>query len=173
MRLPFSVQVFLVSRQSSAWSVLLLQRNARPELALPDFWQGVSGAIEPGESFEAAAVREVGEETSINLLSVGSTGFEQVFPIKPEWRNSYGPEPTHVQEKVFYGVVPELFTPKLSHEHKAFRWCSESEALALLTFANNAQCVQAAFRALGHAAANPSTELTHPGKPGHVTHVKR
>jgi dATP pyrophosphohydrolase len=153
VRLPFSVQVFLVVRHSSAWSVLLLKRNARPEFALPDFWQGVSGALEPGETFEAAAIREVNEEISIKLLSVNSTGFEHVFPIKPEWRDSYGSEPTHVKEKVFYGIVPQQFAPKLSHEHKAFRWCSESEALALLTFANNAQCLKAVFQALGHATA--------------------
>ncbi|MBW8722057.1 MAG: NUDIX domain-containing protein [Polaromonas sp.] len=148
MRLPFSVQVFLVARQGSAWSILLLQRNARPELALPDFWQGVTGALEPGESFEAAAIREVHEETAISLSSAIDTGFEQVFPVKPEWRAAYGPEPVQVREKVFYAVVPEKIQPKLSHEHKASRWCSEAQSLELLTFANNAQCAQAVFRAL-------------------------
>ena len=152
MRQPFSVQVFLAVRQSFAWSVLLLQRNARPELALPDFWQGVSGALEPGESFEAAALREVAEETSINLPSVSSADFEQIFPIKPEWRISYGPEPTHVKEKVFYSIIPEPLVPRLSREHKTYRWCSESDALSLLTFANNARCVQAVFQVLGHTA---------------------
>lgn len=151
MRLPFSVQVFLVARQGSAWSVLLLQRNARPELGLPDFWQGVSGALEPGESYEAAAIREVYEETAIKLTSANDTGFEQVFPIRPEWRETYGPEPAQVREKVFYAVVPEQIQPELSHEHKAFRWCSEAQSLALLTFANNAQCAQAVFRALNEA----------------------
>jgi 8-oxo-dGTP pyrophosphatase MutT (NUDIX family) len=151
MRLPFSVQVFLLARQGAAWSVLLLQRNARPELALADFWQGISGALEPGESFEAAAIREVHEETAISLSCASDTGFEQVFPIRPEWRAKYGPEPMHVREKVFYAVVPGKVQPKLSHEHKAFRWCSEEQSLALLTFANNAQCAQAVFRALGDA----------------------
>ena len=153
MRLPFSVQIFVVAKLSVTWSVLLLQRNARPELALPDFWQGISGALEPGESFENAAVREVYEETSIQLSSVSFTGFEQAFPIKPEWRKAYGPEPTHVQEKVFYAVVPATVEPKLSREHKAFRWCSEPEATALLTFANNAQCAQAVFQVLRDAGA--------------------
>lgn len=153
MRLPFSVQVFLVAIRGPALSVLLFQRNARPELALPDFWQGVSGALEPGESFEDAAVREVLEETSIQLESVQATGFEHAFPIKPEWRASYGPEPSYVQEKVFYAVVSESSAPILSREHKAFRWCSESEALALLSFANNARCVQSVFQALSSAGA--------------------
>lgn len=153
MRLPFSVQVFLVARQGSAWSVLLLQRNARPELGLPDFWQGISGALELGESYEAAAIREVLEETAIKLSSASDTGFEQVFPIRPEWRETYGPEPAQVREKVFYAIVPEQIQPELSHEHKASCWCSEAQAFALLTFANNAQCAQAAFRALNDAKA--------------------
>jgi dATP pyrophosphohydrolase len=156
MRLPFSVQVFLLSVTSSVQSVLLLQRNARPELALPDFWQGVSGALELGESFEAAAIREVAEETSINLTAVTSAEFEHVFPIKPEWRETYGQVPTHVREKVFYALVAPRRDPRLSHEHKAFRWCSEAEALELLTFANNRLCVQAVFQALEMQAPNPS-----------------
>ncbi len=148
MRLPFSIQAFVVAAEGSAWSVLLLQRVARPDLALPDFWQGVSGALEPGESFESAAIREVQEETAIHIPAVVSAEFEQHFPIKPEWRHSYGPEPTHVQEKVFYGLVASKRTPRLSPEHKAFRWCGESEAGELLTFGNNRHCVQAVFRAL-------------------------
>jgi dATP pyrophosphohydrolase len=153
VRLPLSVQIFVVAKQSVTWSALLLQRHARPELALPDFWQGISGALESGESFENAAVREVYEETSIQLSSVSFTGFEQAFPIKPEWRKAYGPEPTHVQEKVFFAVVPKAVEPKLSREHKSFRWCCEPEAIALLTFANNARCAQAVFQALGDAGA--------------------
>lgn len=153
MRLPFSVQVFLVAKQGATWSVLLLQRNARPELALPDFWQGVSGALEASESFDAAAVREVHEETSIHIKSANATGYEQVFPIKPEWRTAYGSEPTHVQEKVFYAVLPDKIEPALSAEHKTFRWCSEPEALALLTFANNRVCIQSVFKVLGDAGA--------------------
>lgn len=38
---------------------LLFHRVAMLELALPDFWQGITGALEPGESCEEAAVREV------------------------------------------------------------------------------------------------------------------
>jgi dATP pyrophosphohydrolase len=122
-------------------------------LSLPDFWQGVSGALEPGESFEAAAVREVAEETSFILSSATPTGYEQVYQIRPEWRSSYGPEPTHVIENVFYAWLLSPAIPKLSAEHKAFRWCSEAEALDLLTFAKNAQCVQSVFQALRSTVA--------------------
>lgn len=153
MRLPLSVQVFLVAPEGSSWSVLLLQRNARPDLALPDFWQGISGALEPGESFESAAIREVHEEAAIALPAVVSAEFEQTFPIKPEWRTTYGPGPTHVLEKVFYSVLASRLAPGLSHEHKAFRWCGEVEALERLTFGNNQFCVQAVYQALNRAHA--------------------
>ena len=106
----------------------------------PNDWLFGGRALEPGESFENAAVREVYEETSIQLSLASFTGFEQAFPIKPEWRKAYGLEPTHIQEKIFYAVVPKAVEPKLSHEHKSFRWCSEPEAIALLKFANNAKC---------------------------------
>jgi dATP pyrophosphohydrolase len=148
VRRPYSVQVFLVAKQGPGWSVLVLQRNARPDLSLPEFWQGVSGALEPGESFEAAAVREVAEETSFILSSAAPTGYEQVYQIKPEWRSSYGPEPAHVCEKVFYARLSLPAVPRLSGEHKAFRWCSEAEAVDLLTFAQDAQCVQSVFQVL-------------------------
>jgi 8-oxo-dGTP pyrophosphatase MutT (NUDIX family) len=66
MRRPESVQVFLVSQAEGQRSYLLFQRVARSELALPDFWQGITGALEHGESFEEAAVREVREESGIS-----------------------------------------------------------------------------------------------------------
>ena len=148
MRRPFSVQAFLATPDQSIWSVLLLQRVARPDLALPDFWQGVSGALESEESFESAAIRELQEETAIQIPTVVSTGYEHRFPIKPEWRHSYGPEPTHVLEKVYFGVVASRLSPSLSSEHKAFRWCREAEAVELLKFGNNRRCVEAVFAAL-------------------------
>ena len=148
MRRPFSIQAFIVTPEDATWSVLLLQRVARYDLALPDFWQGVSGALEPDESFESAAIREIQEETAIQVPAVVSAGYEHHFPIKPEWRHSYGPEPAQVLERIYFGVISAKLTPSLSSEHKAFRWCREAEARELLTFGNNRCCVEAVYEAL-------------------------
>jgi 8-oxo-dGTP pyrophosphatase MutT (NUDIX family) len=153
MRLPFSVQIFLVSVVAGERFYLLLQRNARPELGLPDFWQGFSGALEPGESFADASIREVFEESGIALGSVCETGFRQYFPVRSEWRNSYGPEPKEVEEHIFYALVHHRIEPTLSAEHKSWRWCNVQEALKLLTFGANAECLQVVDDILSAAEA--------------------
>ena len=47
--------------------VLLRQRGNTPDLAFPNQWDTIGGAVEPGESHEAAAVRETREEIGLNL----------------------------------------------------------------------------------------------------------
>lgn len=49
MRRPLSVHVFLVCQHEQQLQYLILQRKPRPELDLPAFHQGVSGALEHGE----------------------------------------------------------------------------------------------------------------------------
>jgi 8-oxo-dGTP pyrophosphatase MutT (NUDIX family) len=142
MRRPFSIQVFLVSKEIDVHSYLLLHRRALPQLGLPAFWQGVSGALEGSESFEEAALREVREETCITLPSVIDTGFTQSFPIKPEWREKYGEGPSEITEKLFFAVLPSRVEPTLSHEHSEWRWCSADEAIQRLTFGRNAESIR-------------------------------
>jgi lipoyl(octanoyl) transferase/dATP pyrophosphohydrolase len=143
MRRPFSVQVFLVSKDiTNAHSYLLLHRHALPQLGLPAFWQGISGALEASETFAEAALREVREETSIALPSVIDTGFTQSFPIKPEWREKYGEGPSEITERLFFAVLPAGVEPTLSHEHSEWHWCSAEEAIHRLTFGRNAECIR-------------------------------
>ena len=148
MRRPESVQVFLVSQAEGQRSYLLFQRVAMPELSLPDFCQGITGALEYDESFEEAAMREVREETGISVEQVFSAGFTQHFPIRSEWRATYGEGPTQVEERVFYAFIPSNTRPELCTEHQSFRWCSTEEAVSLLEFGQNRQCLLAVEKAL-------------------------
>jgi len=143
MRQPHSVQVFLVRVVDDQRSYLLLHRNPRLELGLPEFWQGVSGALEVGEEWCDAARREVEEETGIKLNRVFDTGFEYTYPIRAEWRRWYGPDPVNIHERVCFAFVPAAVTPVLSDEHQSWRWCSPEEAANLLTFGRNAEGLQA------------------------------
>lgn len=144
MRRPLSVQVFIVAPQGGEFRYLLFLRREMPELGLPAFWQGITGALEAGESFAEAAIREVREESGISLGEVYQSGFVQHFPIRPEWRKAYGDGPSPVEEHVYFALLPAPVAPVLSAEHETSRWCQLEEAAELLTFGRNRECLLAA-----------------------------
>ena len=135
--------VFLVSQTGTSHSYMLFQRRALPEYGLPAFWQAITGALEPDETFAEAAIREVHEEAAIPLNFVIDTGFQYRFSVKPAWRSLYGPGPSHIEQQVFYAVVPANTVPRLSPEHHEWRWCFFQEAEELLTFGGNRECLLA------------------------------
>ncbi|MDH0866882.1 NUDIX domain-containing protein [Mitsuaria sp. GD03876] len=51
-------------------------------LAGQDFWATPGGGVEPGESFEDAAIRELKEETGIVVDDVGSPVAERAFVLQ-------------------------------------------------------------------------------------------
>lgn len=147
MRRPFSVQVFLC-RGERDHEFLLFKRRARPDLDLPDFWQGVSGALLDDETFAAAAVREVVEETGIAISRPIATGFRVNYPIRPEWRPHYGPKPLQVEEHIYYAQIASSAAVSLSSEHEEFAWCDAQSAFAKLTFGQNREALESVINAL-------------------------
>jgi dihydroneopterin triphosphate diphosphatase len=141
MRRPLSIQLFVVSVHGNAPVFLLLKRRDRSDIGLPGFWQGVSGALEEGEDFRAAAIREAYEETGVIVEEVADTGLVMTYPIGPEWRKYYATEADRIEERVFYATIPSNIDPKLSTEHEAWRWCGFAEAKEMLTFGENAECL--------------------------------
>lgn len=89
-RRPLSV---LVVVYTTGGEVLLLRRS-RPF----DFWQSVTGSLQPGESHAQAAERELGEETGLAGCDLRFSGNERVFTIDPRWRHRYAPGVTENRE---------------------------------------------------------------------------
>lgn len=105
--------------------VLLLQR-----LDNPDFWQSVTGSLEPGETRWQAAERELMEETGLQLgagVELIETGRRVRFEIYPRWRHRYRPGVTHNWEYEFY---LRLSTPQevVLTEHQAQCWLPLAQA---------------------------------------------
>ena len=100
------------------------------------FWQGVTGALEQGESLLQGAAREVLEETGFTPARICSVDFTYRFPVIDEWREAYGPDPDEVVEHEVDGDDPTL-----SWEHNAWGWHAPEEAARMLKWPNNVEAL--------------------------------
>lgn len=117
----------IVYKQLTPETALFLMLKRNPKKG--GFWQPVTGNVEAGESFEAAAIREVGEELGIKQLSsLIDTGYS--FQFVDDNRTQ--------TERVFGGLVPADQAIVLSSEHTEFYWATYDEALnTFLKYAGN------------------------------------
>ena len=154
MKLPLSV---LVVVHTPEMEVLLLERAQRP-----GFWQSVTGSLDrPDEPFEAAAARELREETGL----AASTGrlrrwnVAYTFEIYAQWRHRFAPGVTHNTEHLFSFELerpaPVTLAPE---EHTASTWLPWREAARKCFSWSNRDAilmVGAALLAAGCATAPP------------------
>ena len=131
MRQPYTVLVYPVRRtgDGKGWEYLLLRRTSERE----GFWQGVTGALEPGERLEEAARRELFEETGFVPEELVQIDYSYAFPVEERWQHQYGPNVTEITEHVFLAFLDSREEPKIDpREHDGWAWCPFEEALLVL-----------------------------------------
>jgi dihydroneopterin triphosphate diphosphatase len=112
---------------------LLLERR-RP----PGYWQSVTGSLEWGEFADAAARREVTEETGITQGLLINLQWTQVYEIMPAFGKVYAPGITRNLEHAFSLRLPQRVPILLSEsEHVQFRWASALDALESVSSSTN------------------------------------
>ena len=112
---------------------LLLERR-RP----PGFWQSVTGSMEWGEPADAAARREVIEETGITQGVLVNLQWTQVYEILPAFGKVYAPGVTLNLEHAFSLRLPQRVPVVLSDsEHVQYRWIPSLEALDAVSSSTN------------------------------------
>jgi dATP pyrophosphohydrolase len=119
-RRPESVLIVIYT---AAGEFLLLERR-KP----PGFWQSVTGSLEWGETADAAARRELLEETGISTGFLCNLQWTQVYEILPSFGKKYAPGVTRNLEHAFALKLMKRVPVQLS-EHVQYRWLSAAEAL--------------------------------------------
>ena len=118
---PVSVLIVIYNNNRQ---ILLLERADKP-----DFWQSVTGSLEPGETIEQTAKRELAEETGIYSNDILNWQQSSIYEIYPHWRHRYAPGVTHNTEHIFSLCItaetPILLSPR---EHLDYIWCSPEQA---------------------------------------------
>jgi dihydroneopterin triphosphate diphosphatase len=123
----------LIVIYTAAGEFLLLERR-RP----PGFWQSVTGSLEWGETADAAARRELIEETGITQGFLRNLQWTQVFEILPSFGKTYAPGITTNLEHAFALKLLERVPVTLSvKEHAQYRWASAAEAVDTVTSRTN------------------------------------
>lgn len=111
------VDVVVFRPVQKGWQVLALRR--RPGLRCPGSWEMIHGKVDAGESLEAAALRELREETGMRaerLLSITMHPFYLV------------PRQTVQLAAVFAAVVAPDATVSRGDEHDKHVWLTVSQA---------------------------------------------
>lgn len=113
------VQVYVLRRDGVEPRYLQLRRAREPTLGA---WQPVLGSIEPGESAQAAAFREVAEETALTRSLIRDAwaleGVDAFFMARAD---------AVLLVPQFAVEAPADWEPTLDDEHDAHRWVASRD----------------------------------------------
>jgi 8-oxo-dGTP pyrophosphatase MutT (NUDIX family) len=101
------------------------------------YWHTIAGAVEPGEEWEAAAARELREETGLEAAELRPLG-EFAYVRQPEEADPG----LRVDVRAFLADAEPGWEPTLDDEHDAYRWCSRDEAIELLFWPEPAELLR-------------------------------
>lgn len=111
-----TVDVYVIDDSGASWRVLALRRA--PGTRCTGAWETVHGRMEARESAEDAAVREVAEETGLEVLRL------YVVSVQPFYMRATGAVDLAVVFAAFVRPAPV----RLGSEHDAFEWLAPDAA---------------------------------------------
>lgn len=132
--------------QVSAGGVAFRWNDSEPEIAIVSVkpklrWQLPKGIVDPGESPEVTAVREVREEAGIETDRLGL-----IETIEYWYRSARNGKPVRYHKFVHFYLLEYRGGDVADHDHEVeeARWARFDEALNLLEFKNEREVVEKA-----------------------------
>ena len=102
------------------------------------YWHAIAGAVDEGEAFHAAAVRELWEETGLEVEQLEPLG--EFAYVREEWEAEPG---LRVHVEAFLVDAEPGWEPTLNEEHDEYRWLRRDESAELLFWPEPAQLLRA------------------------------
>ena len=144
-----TIDVFVIRPLRDGWRVLALQRGS--ETRCPGSWEVVHGRIDGAERPEAAAVREVREETGLAVARLYNIG------VQPFYMHSKAMVTAAV---VFAAFVDEPGDVALGAEHRGYEWLSPADAEARFAWPRSRQIFRDIIAMLSTGDAGPLEDVT-------------
>jgi len=143
-----TVDVFVVRSLPQGWRVLALQRGR--ETRCPTAWEPVHGHIEPGETPEEAAIRELREESGLTP--------DRLYVVRVS--------PFYVRRTrtlqlavVFAAFLDRDAEVAIGDEHQGFEWLSVDDALARFAFPGERASLREIVELLSTGDAGPVDDV--------------
>ena len=143
-----TIDVFLIAPEPEGWSVLAMQRSLHTRC--PTAWETVHGHIEEGESPEDAAVREVREETGLDVERLYNV------TVQPFYLHKLGTVELAVVFAAFVRRTQEIV---LGEEHTRFEWLSTDAALERFVWPRERSALRDVLHLLRGGDAGPVEDV--------------
>ncbi len=142
------VEIYVLRATVGQWSVLALRR--RPGTRSPGSWEAVYGKIDPGEAPEAAAVRELREETGFTPHRLYNVGVQSFYLQQSR---------TVQMAVVFAAFVDSGAEIRLSEEHDSHEWHPLESGAAAFTWPRAADALRDIQHLFAEGHAGPAEDV--------------
>lgn len=142
------VDIYVIRPLPEGWKVLTVQRadNTR----CPGAWETIHGRLSPAEHPEDGAVREVREETGLDVARLYNV------TVQPFYLHMFGTVQLAI---VFAAFVDEPADVKLSEEHQQYEWLSPHEASSRFIWPREREALSHILHLLAGGNAGPVEDV--------------
>ena len=142
------VDVYIIRPLLDGWKILAVQRSM--DTRCPGAWETVHGRLERDERPEDGAVREIREETGLEVSRLYNV------TVQPFYLHSFG---TVQMAIVFAAFVDEPAEVRLGPEHQKFEWLSPLEAGSRFIWPREREALAHVTHLLAGGSAGPVEDV--------------